>query len=264
MNLLKQGFTGKIEKEYCDKCKGAKFFKSEDGEFIVKALCKCESQVRDEELKKKEPSDLYKRFSRRQVETIIKLSIMDDRYKNSYFGNLDLERPADFIDSKDRLKKYVIDFVKGKKHSAIIHGKVGRGKTELVACVHNHLKSKGVAVLLTSFMEIIKYITTSFNAGELEGQQFVENLLINIDLLILDDFGTEYVKGENSFSHNIIYNVINGRYMRNKPTIITTNDTSRELREKYAEKILDRIGEYRVKLSIVDGESYRLTKVLKD
>ena len=58
------------------------------------------------------------------------------------------------------------------------------------------------------------------------------------DLLILDDVGTEF---SSSFYTSALYNIINGRLLAEKPTIISTNLNQKELIERYGEQIASRI-----------------------
>lgn len=246
-------------KPYCLKCGEPRFWESPDRKILVRCLCKCQNEEyeRLERIYRKEQK--LERFLKLQ-----ELSIMGDRFENSYFANLDMSRPNDFIFAVNTLKKYVNDFLNGKMKNVFIYGNVGLGKTELVSCVANEIMRHNIPVLITNFMEIIKYITSSFKDDDLENQEYIENLLININLLIIDDFGTEYIKKENAFAHDLVYNIINGRYIRNKPIIFTSNNTSEELREKYAEKIIDRLSEIKLKIKLENGESYRKTKFLKN
>ena len=49
----------------------------------------------------------------------------------------------------------------------------------------------------------------------------------------------------NQFTVSCIYNVINARMNKCKPTLISTNLTQKELRERYADRITSRLfGEY--------------------
>ena len=64
------------------------------------------------------------------------------------------------------------------------------------------------------------------------------------DLLILDDLGTEVV---NQFTLSCLYYVINTRLNLKKPTVISTNLLSSDLRKIYGDRIASRLmGEYTV------------------
>ena len=80
---------------------------------------------------------------------------------------------------------------------------------------------------------------------------------MNCDLLIVDDLGTEMTT---SFVQSALYQIVNGRLMAGKQTIISTNLSPEEIGRRYSEQILSRIeGEYQVLLFF--GEDIRrLTK----
>ena len=63
-------------------------------------------------------------------------------------------------------------------------------------------------------------------------------LLLKVDLLILDDLGTEF---NTSFNLSAIYNIINTRLNRGLPTIISTNLELMDLRNRYEERIMSRL-----------------------
>ena len=65
-----------------------------------------------------------------------------------------------------------------------------------------------------------------------------EKYLIECDLLILDDVGTEF---QTNFSSSMIYNIINSRIMYKKPTIISTNLSLKEVQSAYSKRLVSRI-----------------------
>ena len=65
-----------------------------------------------------------------------------------------------------------------------------------------------------------------------------DHMLLECDLLILDDLGTEF---KTAFSCAEIYNIVNTRLMTQKPTIISTNLSIQELQERYTERFASRI-----------------------
>ena len=77
------------------------------------------------------------------------------------------------------------------------------------------------------------------------------------DLLIIDDLGTEV---HNQFTTSCLYNVIDSRLNRSKPTVINTNLTQEELRKIYWDRITSRIlGEYKIMPFVgVDVRSQKL------
>lgn len=62
--------------------------------------------------------------------------------------------------------------------------------------------------------------------------------MLDCDLLILDDLGSEF---STSFSVATIYNIINSRLIEKKPTIISSNLTVKEIEARYSPRVLSRI-----------------------
>ena len=70
--------------------------------------------------------------------------------------------------------------------------------------------------------------------------------MLNCDLLIMDDLGTEFMT---SFSKSTLYNIVDTRYNKGLPTIISTNFDVDQIEEKYGERLSSRfMGNYTAKL----------------
>ena len=80
--------------------------------------------------------------------------------------------------------------------------------------------------------------------------------VLNCDLLILDDLGTEMTT---AFVQSALYQIVNTRLMEKRSTIISTNLSPNQLAQRYSPQIASRIeGEYQV-LPFV-GEDIRKLK----
>ena len=102
--------------------------------------------------------------------------------------------------------------------------------------------------------------------GEIEREHFgrgISNgtlsLILDCDLLILDDLGTEY---ETPFYSSVIYNIINTRLGGNKPTIISTNLDYAGIERRYDERVVSRLCAVYTCLEF-KGEDIRLQKQKK-
>ena len=62
--------------------------------------------------------------------------------------------------------------------------------------------------------------------------------LLDSDLLILDDIGTEMA---NTFTVSKLFQVLNERALRRKSTIISTNLSPKDFRDIYSERVFSRI-----------------------
>ena len=78
--------------------------------------------------------------------------------------------------------------------------------------------------------------------------------VMEVELLILDDLGTEY---ENKMYNSTIYNIINTRLNKNKPTIISTNMDFMQIASRYDERVVSRLSSMYTCLEF-KGEDIRL------
>ena len=64
------------------------------------------------------------------------------------------------------------------------------------------------------------------------------NFIYNCELLIIDDLGTELT---NNFVLSELFEIINKRSIIGKSTLISTNLSIKQLRDRYTERIMSRI-----------------------
>ena len=123
-----------------------------------------------------------------------------------------------------------------------MQGATGLGKTHLSLAIANTLINRGHNVIYTSTPNIISKLEKEHFNHTFQDEE-TEKHLIDCDLLILDDLGTEF---QTSFSNATIYNIINSRIMYQKPTIISTNLSVKEIQAAYSKRLVSRImGNYK-------------------
>lgn len=142
-----------------------------------------------------------------------------------------------------------------------IYGNTGVGKTFLANCIAKELLDTAHTVVYLTAFELFDILEKNkFSNDSLEKNVMSERFhyILESDLLIIDDLGTELV---NSFSASQIYLCINERHLNQKHTIISTNLSVDEIRAFYSERVLSRIFlDYRM-LKIV-GDDIRHKKAL--
>lgn len=142
--------------------------------------------------------------------------------------------------------------------SLIMQGGTGLGKTHISLAIANAVIQKGFGVVYCSVNNIITKLEREHFGRDDDGNS--DRLLLDCDLLILDDLGTEF---KSAFSSAEIYNIVNTRLMTHKPTIISTNLSMQELQERYTERFASRImGDY-VRVMFY-GRDNRLQKRLRN
>lgn len=121
----------------------------------------------------------------------------------------------------------------------IFSGTKGSGKTRIACSIANELMEKhNLMVKFSTSMQIINEIKASWDKdGQISESRLLEQL-ISADILIIDDFGVEEVKG---WIAERFYHIINGRYIERKVTLFTSNVEIKNL--DYDERITNRIKE---------------------
>lgn len=143
----------------------------------------------------------------------------------------------------ERIYQICVDFVEKfeyEKSNLLFHGPTGLGKTFLCNCIAKELLDSGYIVLYLTSPQLFKLFEESrFHRDDMEDEaKDVLNTLFTVDLLIIDDLGTEM---SSSFTGPDLFHVLNTRYLNQNSTIISTNLKPNELKEYYSERILSRI-----------------------
>ena len=159
----------------------------------------------------------------------------------------------------ERLKKYARDFDPQKSPSILLIGGTGLGKTHLSSAVARKVIEKGNDVFYTGAIDLFsQFEIQRFKSYNNEPNELIERYF-ECDLLIIDDLGTEMI---NQFSVSTLYNLLNDRLSRKKPTIVSTNLSKDDIQKKYNDRIHSRIFcEYLVLLFV--GNDIRMQKLLQ-
>ncbi|MDG9518953.1 ATP-binding protein [Streptococcus pneumoniae] len=171
--------------------------------FIPRIKCKCEIK-RDKENEERE--------------RLMKISLLKrDCFSSPLQHQYTFEK---FLNEKGQAYNYAKSFEQMKEDNVglLFYGDVGSGKTYLACAIANELiERKQVKVKIMNLSQVINQIQKS--AFKLDSNEIIDNLS-NIPLLILDDLGIER---DTSYAREQVYNIINSRYLKGRPTIFTTN-----------------------------------------
>jgi len=155
---------------------------------------------------------------------------------------------------KMTLFRWVRGFTPGDE-GFLLHGKVGTGKTHLLAAIIRHLTlEKGIRCRFIEFTHLLSEIKQGYDEGR--GETQVLNPLSNVPVLAIDELG----KGRNNdWQLSVIDEIISKRYNRGLTTLFTTNypldvspgesddfaasATQETLRERIDERIYSRLHE---------------------
>lgn len=209
----------------CKKCNDTGFYEERDekkGVSYGTKLCSCHI-------------DLLKKFASEEMSTQTPLEL-------SSFDDFDLSFYKSNKETFERMKYCLETCISYSRNfdldspNLLFYGRTGLGKTHLSLSIANEVIQKGYNVIygsVNNFFSKIEY--EKFRKGN---DTYTQDLLCDADLLILDDLGMEFAT---SFTSSVLYTVINTRICKGLPTIINTNLSPDELRDKYHESVASRI-----------------------
>ena len=222
----------------CDRCGGSGYLGTQ--------MCECLAELCRQE-QKKEVSILS---GNKESFNQFRLDFYPDQYDPQYRAN-----PRIVMEEVLRIcRTYAFSF-SHQSGNLLFVGGTGLGKTFLSACIARTVTDRGYSVSyetashLFSKLEQAKFSPSEENRRE-------ANRLVECDLLILDDLGTE-MPGQ--FVTASLYNLLNDRMLMGKPMVITTNLNVDEMSRRYSPQIASRLHGGFQRLTFV-GEDIRVKK----
>jgi DNA replication protein DnaC len=202
----------------CSKCR--------DTGFIGNTKCSCFKQ---------KVIDVY--YTGSELRGLLKVHNFDN-FKLDFYparkNELESESPRK---NMEKILSKSMSFLKNfatSDENLLFYGGPGTGKTFLSHCITKELMDKGSFVVYRTAEELIKGLKEiRFN-----GDTSLEDLLINCDLLIIDDLGTEQLS---DFTKMEMFNLLNTKLLKQKKMLVSTNLTLENLLNTYSERITSRL-----------------------
>lgn len=150
------------------------------------------------------------------------------RLSNFHVSSSRARQDGQLLQARRIAQQYVDDFLQAGEGGAsfrnsglLFSGPPGVGKTHLAAGVLVELIERyRIHGLFVEFTSLIHQIQATFDPGSPESKRQVLDPLMDAELLVLDELGSQQ---PTPWVRDILYLVINGRYTRRLPTIFTTN-----------------------------------------
>lgn len=115
----------------------------------------------------------------------------------------------------------------------LIVGAVGRGKTYLGVSALRPLHFRGLEV---TYLPVL----TMFDMLRPGGVEGALDALCDTDVLMIDDLGKEK---PTEWTGQMLYEIVNGRWLEDRPTIVTTGLNRQERQAQYDAATLSRLGQ---------------------
>lgn len=167
--------------------------------------------------------------------------------KRRSFDELDLSFYSDVPDerlgcSPREHMKSVIDYCRWyadgfdtARPNLLLRGATGTGKTHVSLAIAAAACEREANVIYGTVQSLLHRLEAE-HFGRENGQ--TEAALLDCDLLVLDDLGTEF---SSPFYTSALYALINGRLLSGRPTVINTNLDAAAIYEHYGEQIASRL-----------------------
>ena len=233
----------------CSNCKDTGYVSKSQAS--IPAMCKC--------------------FKQKLISAHYSLSNLDQVLSEENFDNFDFRLFSDEINENEglstrknmeRIYRIATNFTSGfgsEFDNLLLYGETGLGKTFVCHAIAKELLDRGFTVLYLTAPRLIRIIEKSRNFYE-DRSEYSEVLktIDEVDLLILDDLGTEVMTVVTIAS---LFDIINHRLITKKPMVISTNLDQNSLMEHYSERIVSRfIASYQIIKFF--GKNIRISKKL--
>lgn len=189
-------------------------------------------------------SNMYN-LEKQNFSTFLSTIYSDDVDEKKYKSNISPRKNIELI--KNICLSFIQNFEDPQQKNLLFTGNTGLGKTFLSSCIANEVIKKGKTVLYQTSPVMLDSIL-DYRFGKIDDNDSILNNLLNVDLLIIDDLGTEHM---NHIKFSELFNIINTRLLNSNKqstkTIISTNLSLQNLFSTYDERIISRIvGNYQI------------------
>ncbi|MIM65253.1 AAA family ATPase [Escherichia coli] len=123
----------------------------------------------------------------------------------------------------------------------VMCGKPGTGKNHLALAIARHaITEHQSSAVFTTALKIAREYKSTWSKGSSRTEDEVIRYFTKPDLLIIDEVGVQFGSDAEKL---IMFEIINTRYERMKPTILISNQTREELAAFIGERVLDRMSD---------------------
>ena len=209
----------------CEKCNDTGYIEKDNKTITCECFKKLLSATACEQLNKISP---------------LSLSTFDSFNLNFYSNNPDENGNVPYK-RMSKIFDFCLSYAKNfnlNSKGLLMKGETGLGKTHLSLAIANEVIQNGYSVVYVSAPDILSKLESAHFSYDHDGERELMQSLLDCDLLILDDLGTEFVT---QFSSTAIYNLFNSRINLGKPIVINTNLSGKELEKNYSQRFVSRV-----------------------
>jgi DNA replication protein DnaC len=147
-------------------------------------------------------------------------------------------------------QKYASEFNRVSTKGLLLAGPYGTGKTHLVTAIHREVLAKDIASVFVNMPNLVDELIQSFKSNS---ESITYTAALEKRLVIIDDLGAERLR---DWVQEYIYRLINERYEKMLPLVVTTNCGIKELETRIGGPAVDRLAEM-CEIVPLEGKSWR-------
>ncbi len=258
--LREDEYLGDDGLPYCKKCKTRRFYCSDDKQWCIRGMCKCQEEARKKQEEEEAARKRMEEFNNRKA-----LSLTGKRYRNLMFKDATITKHNSKAYQKASAYVEKSKEVFAENIGLYIYGDNSSGKTFLIACICNELVWKGYRCIYTNLATILNEIRGSYDRNGMGECAILRNLEY-YDFAFIDDLGKEFLGREynvasSKWAEEKFFEILNARYNAQKPTVFSSNYSIGELASVLGldKAIVERINEMATRVIKLEGDDFRST-----
>lgn len=130
--------------------------------------------------------------------------------------------------------RIALDYASQPRGWLYLWGSCGTGKSHLAAALAHEATARGMRSSYASVPGMLRFIKAGFRDESSDDRLLA---LQTVDFLVLDDIGAEYHPKPGDFNDVALFELINHRYLYDRPTVLTSNLRSADLEPRIGSRI---------------------------
>ena len=157
----------------------------------------------------------------RDPQKVLRAAGIPERYLHCTVDSFELwDASNPSLGRAQKLTREFIDEFPARERGLLYYGNSGTGKTHLaVAALRALILEKGVRGYYVNLLELVQRLMMAFDAGGAARQEILDPV-VEADVVVLDELGAGKMS---PWVLDLLYFVVNSRYMSRRLTLCTTN-----------------------------------------
>lgn len=172
---------------------------------------------------------------REKLRTLGNLEAFTDKAFDNFTVNIPTLTPNQ-LQSLHMALTVSLDYAQNPEGWLLLEGGYGCGKTHLAAAIANARLEFEEAVLFITTPDLLDHLRSTYGPTSEVGYDELFDRVRNAPLLVLDDLGVE---NPSAWAQEKLFQLLNHRYTRRLPTVITTNVDLESLDPRIRSRMLD-------------------------